>query len=74
MKDKIKNIIESSDFHIDGASDAICELMCYREVRAFCKGRSQCLNVPNFLVAIFKDSYPKEDILKAIEQVKNEMS
>lgn len=56
------------------AADELTALMCYREVRAYCKGRSVFLKVPNLIVALFKDSYSKEDILKAVEQVKNEPS
>lgn len=77
MRDKIDGILKShlrSYWGIMPASDELTALMCYREVRAYCKGRSVFLKVPNLIVALFKDSYSKEDILKAVEQVKNEPS
>lgn len=83
MKDKIEQILRDnlvvsgsglSILGTKGATNKLIELMCYREVKAYCKGRSVFLKVPNLIVALLKDSYSKEDILKAVEQVKNEPS
>lgn len=84
MKDKIEEILQEISIEhlpnyqnelsgIQNATDQLTALMCYREVRAHCKGRSVFLTVPNLIVALFKDSYSKEDILKAVEQCKKEM-
>lgn len=80
MKDKIQIIIDNNvcnaanyPDHVSPAADAMTALMCYREVRALTKGRSAFLHVPNFIIAILKDDYQKDDILKAIEQVKKEI-
>ncbi len=63
---------------LESHADELTALMCYREVRAFIIGKSPegltqfpLISVDTVLYH-FIDDYPKETILKAIEQYKNE--
>jgi hypothetical protein len=48
--------------------------MCYREVRAYCYGyKGNIYNISYLIIDALGKDYPKETILQAIEQVKNEM-
>lgn len=76
MRDSILDIlaehINMSTNRSEPLADELTAFMCYREVRAYCKGRSVFLTVPNLLVALFKEYYPEQTIREAIEKVKNE--
>jgi len=61
------------------ATEQLTALMCYREVRAYCAPIiafygfiEDFEDIGNAIYIYLKDSYNKEIILQAIEQVKNE--
>jgi len=80
MKDKIKAIINKHVFEVGDnlrgttqAAEEIMQLMCYREVRAFCNPYQTYLYVEwEDLKEFLSEDYPDELIDKAIEQFKNE--
>lgn len=57
------------------AADELTRLMCYREVRAFMKGIIYVNNSISSeeVIDCFIDTYEREQVIKAIEQVKNEI-
>jgi len=81
MKDKIKRAIDKHVFEVadklcglDDAADEITALMCYLEVRAFMNGIiyvNQSISAEE-VVDCFVDTYQRELVVAAIEQIKNE--
>lgn len=84
MKDKIEQILRDnlvvsgsglSILGTKGATNKLMEFMCYQEVRAIFEWVGYKCWEPEFeseVVRQLKPHYPKELILKSIEQVKNE--
>jgi len=72
MKDEILKIVYDPKTGFNECADQLTALMCYREVRAFMNGRALMVWCGP-VIELLKDDYPKQLIMKAIEQVKKEM-